>query len=93
MRNCFESVINAQANRLAALVQIDPGVLGLLESGDLESPARKLGDEHRQSGRGYTVQCEHCGKIYSWNSSMGLFQASCGHCGKIYNAEFGTPVA
>ena len=92
VRNCFESVINAQANRLAALAQIDPAALGLLEAGDLESAARKPGEEHRRSGRGYTVQCDHCGKIYSWNSGLGLFQAACGQCGKIYNAEFGTPV-
>jgi stage V sporulation protein K len=89
VRNCFEGVINAQANRLAQSAQVDATALSCLEPADLISPAGDDRETYRRSGRGYTVPCEFCGMVYSWLPEMNLREALCEKCGKIYDAEFG----
>ena len=89
VRNCFEGVINAQANRLAQATGVNADALARLESEDLISPADTVRESFLKSGRNYTVHCEHCGAIYSWSPDMNLREAICDRCGKIYDAEFG----
>ena len=89
VRNCFEAVINAQANRLAQAAGVNAEALARLESEDLVSPSDATREGYLKSGRNYTVLCEHCGAVYSWLPDMNLREAICDRCGKIYDAEFG----
>jgi Holliday junction resolvasome RuvABC ATP-dependent DNA helicase subunit len=90
VRNCFESVITAQANRLARDSAVDAQALARLEVSDLAgSPATAEYEAYVRAGRGYTVHCEHCGAAYSWIPSMNLRDALCAQCNKIYDVEFG----
>jgi stage V sporulation protein K len=89
VRNCFEGVINSQATRLAASVEIDSNVLSTLEAVDLQSPAEEFLRQYLAERRNYIVKCEHCGQIYSWSPSLDLTEAQCTQCGKTYNGEFG----
>ncbi|HKX63110.1 MAG TPA: AAA family ATPase [Verrucomicrobiae bacterium] len=89
VRNCFEAVINAQANRLAQATGVNADALARLEVEDLVSPSESDRENYVKSGRAYTVHCEHCGAAYSWLPEMNLRDALCAQCGKIYDAEFG----
>jgi hypothetical protein len=89
VRNCFEAVISAQANRLANSEKVDATALARLEAEDLDTPSDSLRENYRKSAKGYLVECEHCGETYSWTPEMDLRDALCTKCGKTYDAEFG----
>jgi hypothetical protein len=89
VRNCFEAVITAQANRLAQATGVNADALARLEEEDLVSSSDSVRESYIKSGRAYTVRCEHCGAVYSWLPDMNLREAICDRCGKIYDAEFG----
>jgi hypothetical protein len=89
VRNCFEAVISAQANRLANGDKVDAIALARLEAEDLDTPSDSARENYRKSGKGYLVQCEHCRESYSWTPEMDLRDALCTKCGKTYDAEFG----
>jgi len=89
VRNCFEAVINAQANRLAQGGPLDAQALSRLEAEDLPSPSDAAREEYRRSGKRYVVRCEHCGDEYAWLPELNLREAQCNKCGRIYDAEFG----
>ncbi len=90
VRNCFEAVITAQANRLAKSAAVDAQALSRLEAADLTSPSDAEREAHQRNGRGYVMPCEHCRTLYSWLPEMNLREALCDKCGKIYDAEFGS---
>jgi replication-associated recombination protein RarA len=90
VRNTFETIITAQATRLANLPQISPETLATLEADDLESPAQKSKETFSQKGGNYIIPCPACGKIYSWTKDLEITDATCTQCGGAYNAEFGT---
>lgn len=83
VRNSFETVIHAQANRLATRAKVEPADLSCLEAEDLVSPC------HAASGQIYIVPCDHCGEVYSWVPANDLRECLCKKCGKTYNGEFG----
>ncbi len=89
VRNTFEAVVAAQASRLAGKPAPDADDLVLLIESDLETPAQKKLDSHRQAKRGYRVKCEHCGEVYSWTPELTLVTAECTKCRQLYNCEFG----
>ncbi len=89
VRNCFESVINAQASRLAIVEQIDNEKLTVLEAQDLISPAEKQWLEHQRSGRGYFVLCPTCDKSYNWAGDLDIIEGKCVQCDTTYSCEFG----
>jgi hypothetical protein len=89
VRNCFEAVISAQANRLATSDKVDALALTRLEAGDLTTPSDEAREKYRASGKTYVVQCDACGETYSWTPEMDLRDAVCTKCGKTYDAEFG----
>lgn len=91
VRNCFEAVIAAQANRLAACDTVDAVALTRLEAADLVTPSDEAREKYRASGKPYVVQCDACGEVYSWAPAMDLRDAVCTKCGKTYDAEFGKP--
>ena len=72
MRNCFEEVINAQATRISAQASPDAQSLAQLEAADLHSASESARDSHQQSGKGYTIHCQHCGELYSWLPDLNL---------------------
>jgi hypothetical protein len=92
VRNCFETVVHAQASRLANRSDLDAQTLSTLEAEDLAMPDPKEMEEYRQSGRGYIVRCTHCGAIYSWSPALNLIKGECAACHAIYDAEFGERV-
>jgi SpoVK/Ycf46/Vps4 family AAA+-type ATPase len=91
VRNCFETVINAQASRLSLRTDIDAAALSLLLAEDLVSPAEAQYEQHRKSGKGYVVRCDFCQEVYSWNADLTITTGECARCKKIYDCEFGTP--
>ena len=88
-RNCFESVINSQASRLAATGDFETISLTLLRAEDLESPAQSFLDDYRKRAKGYLIECPHCNQVYSWTPELEIIEAVCNRCGKNYNCEFG----
>ena len=91
VRNCFETVINAQATRLSTREEIPPEALITLEEEDLDSPAEGLCAAYRKSGKDYFVKCTRCDKVYGWTPDMELRAGQCTACGNVYDAEFGEP--
>jgi hypothetical protein len=89
VRNTFETVITAQASRLASHSQIDAKTLATLESADLVSPADLLRETYSRGDKIYVVPCAHCGKIYRWKKDLEIGLADCAQCGKTYDCEFG----
>lgn len=89
VRNCFEQIITAQATRLATDETFDPKALTILESNDLKTVVDLMVETYRQSGKGYSVFCDHCGQVYRWAPDLGIEQGLCTRCGKIYYCEFG----
>ncbi|MBI4661251.1 MAG: AAA family ATPase [Verrucomicrobia bacterium] len=89
VRNCFESVINSQATRLANTGSFETRALTLLTEEDLDSPVQPFLEEYRRKKKGYLVQCGHCGCAYSWTPELEIIEAVCQKCGKNYNCEFG----
>jgi replication-associated recombination protein RarA len=89
VRNCFEAVITAQANRLASVAAVDAAALARLEAEDLATQSETAPKAYRQSGKGYLVRCEHCNEPYSWSTDLDLREGLCTKCGKTYDCEFG----
>ncbi|MEW6156598.1 MAG: AAA family ATPase [Verrucomicrobiota bacterium] len=89
VRNCFETVITAQATRLAGAGNYEPLALTTLEEADLVSPAEEFLQEYRKSGRGYVVKCPGCDELYAWTPELDLLEAQCETCNKTYHCEFG----
>jgi len=89
VRNCFEAVINAQANRLASAANVDAAALARLEAEDLATESDPAREQYRQNDRGYLVRCEHCSESYSWSAEMDIREGLCTKCGKTYDCEFG----
>lgn len=89
VRNCFESVINRQASRLANVPLVSAEQLSTLEAEDLESPAERLYRDHAARKLGYSVQCHSCGDVYDWNGTIEFQTAKCASCGTVYQSEFG----
>ena len=89
VRNCFESVINAQASRLAASGAFDARALTALEARDLNTPAQPSFEQYQRSKKGYVVKCPACAQVYSWSPDLRIVDAICTKCGKTYNCEFG----
>ncbi|MDB6027336.1 MAG: hypothetical protein JWM68_3559 [Verrucomicrobiales bacterium] len=89
VRNCFESVINAQASRLAVIEDIESQNLMLLEAPDLISAAERRWLEHQRNADGYIVTCPGCTKTYRWTAELDLVEAECVQCQKAYPCEFG----
>lgn len=89
VRNLFETIINAQATRLAARADVDVKALTTLEASDLAAIPEAQVESYRAAGGGYDVRCPHCSQIYSWLPEAGLTEAQCSACGKNYDAEFG----
>jgi SpoVK/Ycf46/Vps4 family AAA+-type ATPase len=89
VRNCFESLINAQATRLAGQTEVAVEDLSVLEVEDLESDARERAAAYKAGGFGYQVKCNHCGQVYAWKPEMNLDRAQCTACNKVYDGEFG----
>jgi hypothetical protein len=89
VRNCFEAVIVAQANRLASTGRMEPENLSRLEPEDLASEAGVALEEYRRAGKRYIVRCEHCQEVYAWEAEMNLRTGLCMKCNKTYDAEFG----
>jgi predicted DNA-binding protein len=91
VRNCFETVINAQATRLASSGTFDAKALTILDARDLATPAEAAFDEYRRSRKGYVVKCPGCGEFYSWSPDLGIIDAICTNCNRTYSCEFGMP--
>jgi SpoVK/Ycf46/Vps4 family AAA+-type ATPase len=91
VRNTFETVINAQASRLAARADLDKQALSVLEAEDLVSPADADLAKYRSSGKGYIVKCDQCGETYTWSPGLEISTGECTRCKKIYDCEFGVP--
>ena len=89
VRNCFESMISAQATRVTSLPEITSEHLCRLEESDLHSQCEHALKDYRQSGKGYVIFCGHCGERYSWNREMDFIEAECDACHHNYNAEYG----
>ncbi|MDA7916539.1 AAA family ATPase, partial [Verrucomicrobia bacterium] len=89
VRNCFESAIHAQAERLSASYEFDPHALSILEHSDLHTPAEMKWLAYNEKGLFYLVKCDECETDYKWKSDVNLHKAQCTHCGNIYHAEFG----
>lgn len=89
VRNCFEQVVSAQANRLAADFNPDPDALINLVGTDLTTPTLNRIESFRQSGHQYAVRCPQCHKAFSWTPELNLSRAECTACQKVYNCEFG----
>lgn len=91
VRNCFESVINSQASRLANVALVSTELLETLEGADLESPAERVFQDHTARRLGYYVGCHACGETCDWNGTIEFQTARCAKCGADYSAEFGEP--
>jgi len=89
VRNCFESMINAQASRLAVGGTFDTRALTVLEARDLNTPAQSFLQEYRKNKKGYVVKCPGCAQVYSWSPELDIIDAICTKCGRTYNCEFG----
>ena len=83
VRNTFEAVIHAQANRLASEATISPAVLARLEADDLKTPTQAAAVT-------YLIHCDHCREPYAWHPEKELRECLCEKCGKTFDGEFGT---
>lgn len=94
VRNLFETVINAQASRLAELASetVSAEALMTLEPADFAAiSAEFLADFERRGGT-YRVTCPNCRQVYSWTAEAQLRDAQCTACSRTYDAEFAEPV-
>ena len=91
VRNCFESVINSQASRLANVALVSAELLETLEATDLESAAERVYHDHAARKLGYIVRCHACGETCDWNGTIEFQTARCAKCGTDYSSEFGEP--
>ncbi len=91
VRNCFEQVVNAQANRLAEIDDPEQNDLVTLQDGDLTHLPGEV-YQKQERVKGYKVTCPKCDESYRWTSELNILDAECTQCGTIYNCEFGEPV-
>ena len=89
VRNTFETVITAQASRLAVLDKIDAKALTTLEAPDLVTSAVDAQEAYLEEKKNYIVPCPSCGKIYTWSKDLDIDAATCTQCGHDYDAQFG----
>jgi stage V sporulation protein K len=92
VRNCFETVINHQASRLADVARVTPEMVSCLEENDLPSPAERTHAEHRRSEAGYAVKCPACQTSHAWSGDMDVLNAQCVQCSVEYDGDFGEPL-
>jgi SpoVK/Ycf46/Vps4 family AAA+-type ATPase len=92
VRNCFESMIMAQATRLVREQKVDAKILSTLVKEDLQVPPDLEPYVTTRPERGYVVRCPQCGKAYSWTPDMGMTHAQCRACDRVFCTEFGEPV-
>ena len=89
VRNCFEEVVSAQANRLASDFDPTPEALVNLEADDLPSPTLKqMATYQKEVGR-YTVRCPACRTEFAWIPDINISKAECTECQQVYSCEFG----
>ncbi len=89
VRNVFEEVINAQATRLASVIELDALALSTLEAADFGGFPDEVITDWRVGGGRYCVRCPRCSTAYAWESEADLRQAECTGCQAVYEAEFG----
>lgn len=89
VRNCFETMVTAQASRLVAGPMPDAAGLSALEAVDLVWPEGLQDILPSVAERAYHVDCPHCGHRHGWDSALGLVEAQCTGCGKVFDASFG----
>ncbi len=89
VRNCFEQVVSAQANRLATDPDPSPETLINLVDTDLDTPATTAMDTYRRRIGRYCIRCPHCEKEFTWSPDMNIQHAECTGCGEVYVCEFG----
>ena len=89
VRNCFEEVVNAQANRLSTNLDPDPETLVNLVETDLTTPALEELRSFQKEKRRYSIHCPGCGQEFSWTPDIKISNAECTACQKIYSCEFG----
>ena len=87
VRNTFEAVIHAQANRLAPQAKIDPAALARLEAEDLSTAAEATVKQYRGA---YLIHCDFCREPYTWRPENNLRECLCEKCGKTFDGEFAT---
>lgn len=90
VRNCFETVINSQAMRLAASGDFSAEAMRLLQESDLVTPAERKLAEYRAAKGIYLLRCPGCQTPYSWAPDLNLAEAVCTNCNRNYNCEFAT---
>ena len=89
VRNCFEHVVNAQANRLANDLDPAPETLVNLIETDLTTPALDAMIEYQKREGRYAVRCPQCDMTCSWTPDINISKAECTQCQKVYSCEFG----
>ena len=89
VRNCFETMVTAQASRLVAGPPPDAATLVRLTQEDLEWPPGLADVLPPKAARRYRVVCPGCGAAYSWTPEMDLTDAQCLDCKVVYDASFG----
>ncbi len=89
VRNCFEQVVSAQANRLSTTNDPDPDLLINLIESDLATPALGAMDDYKQRIGRYQILCPSCKQVFSWSPEMNISKAECTECQTVYNCEFG----
>lgn len=89
VRNCFESMVTAQASRLVDLATPAAEQLSRLIAADLEWPSGLSDSLPPVAERRYQVACPACAEVYSWTPAMELLDAQCTKCQAIYDASFG----
>jgi len=89
VRNCFESMVTAQASRLVAGPPPDAATLMRLTEEDLEWPGGLVDVLPARDRRRYRLVCPVCGEVYSWTPDLELVDAQCLKCQAIYDASFG----
>jgi hypothetical protein len=89
VRNCFEQVVNAQANRLVNDLDPDPETLVNLIETDLSTPSLETMIVYQKQVGRYAVHCPHCRQAFSWTPDIHISKAECTQCQKVYSCEFG----
>jgi len=89
VRNCFESMVTAQASRLVDGPPPSADALSELVASDLVWPANVIDPLPPPAQRRYRLICPGCGEIYAWSPDMDFAEAECTRCKTIYDASCG----
>lgn len=89
VRNCFESMVTAQASRLVNGPPPDARALTEFVRDDLAWPDTVPDVLPPAEARRYQVACPNCGERYAWSPDLDLADAQCTRCQTIYDATFG----